>query len=416
MTISTFEYEFIDGLEYNENLIKFLEKEENKGIFQEVSLHGKTKIKATQFVGVIQIENTIIEVLPKLYKDKDKKNLALKNFLFMLNYSYKLANLKDFDVSIDKMKGSILEVFIYLFAKNLFDLLKKNPNRFYVVVNEESGFLKGTWRLNEQLSQAPHLKHRFYVAYDEFTDNNFLNQVLKFVSKMLIFKSKNEINKKLLHNIILLLTEIDDITKPNRADLEKIQFNRLNKEYEPLLNLAKMFLEKMISAGNNQKQKSYSFMFDMNRLFEEFIAEFIKQDKVLETTEYHDSIFTAQASSKYLDESLKAFQMKPDILISNSDKVSQLIIDTKYKILEETNDKKQGVSQADAYQMYAYAHKYKCDRIILLYPQHLSESQNYNSYDFGDNKKLEIKTVDLHIDLKKEKETLKNELIKILKN
>ena len=284
--MQVYEYDIIKDIEYNENIRKFLEREENKRIFQELSINGKTKLKATQFVGVVQIEDTLIEVLPKLSKSTDNSKLALKNFLFMLNYSYKLHNLKEFDVNNNHMSGSILEVYIYLYAKNLFELLKRNPNRYYVVVNEESGFLKGTWRLSEQLSQAPHLKHRFYVAYDEFTDNNLLNQILKFVAKMLIFKSRNDNNKKLLHNILLLFTEIDDISKPVHSDFEKIKFNRLNKDYEPIFNLAKMFLEKLINSSNNLKEKSYSFMFDMNKLFEEFIAEFIWKEKVLKSTIY----------------------------------------------------------------------------------------------------------------------------------
>lgn len=418
MEQKVFEYDFLDNLEVTDKIHSFLEKDENKRLFKLVSRYGKTRLKATQFVGIVQIEDILIEVLPKLNKDGEKEDkkreLALKNFLFMLNYSRKLRNLKTSDIKNDKISNSILEVFIYLYAKNLFELLKINPNRFYVVVEEESGFLKGTWRLSEQLSQAPHLKHRFYVAYDEFTDNNLLNQVFKYVAKMLIYKTKNETNRKILQNILLMLTEIEDIPRPNKAELEKVKFTRLNKEFEPVFNLAKMFLEKLISAGTNQKDKSYSFMFNMNDLFEEFIAEFIKQEEILKkTNDYHNSKLTAQASSQYLSKDPQAFQMKLDILISEGS-TNQLIIDTKYKLLEKTDDKKQGVSQADAYQMYAYAKKYNCNRIILLYPQHLSKKLELNSYDFGDGICLEIKTVDLQIDLDKEKEKLKDGLIEIL--
>jgi 5-methylcytosine-specific restriction enzyme subunit McrC len=417
-SIRVYEYDIIDNLDIDEKIHAFLERDDNKQLFKIVSKDRKARLKATQFVGIVQIEDTLIEVLPKLNKNNDDRELALKNFLFMLNYSHKFHNLKTSDITNEKTKGSFLEVFIYLYAKNLFELLKINPNRYYVVVEEDSGFLKGSWRLSEQLSQAPHLKHRFFVSYDEFTDNNLLNQVFKYVAKMLIYKTKNQVNKKFLQNILLLLTEIDDIPRPSSPELEQIKFNRLNKEFEPVFNLAKMFLEKMISAGNNQKDKSYSFMFNMNDLFEEFIAEFIKQENILKEKEieedFKDSKIIVQARSQYLSNDPKVFQLKPDILISKG-KENQLIIDTKYKLLEETEDKKQGVSEADAYQMYAYAKKYKCNRIILLYPQHLSESKTYNNYEFGDGIRLEIKTVNLQRDLENEKENLKKELIKILK-
>jgi 5-methylcytosine-specific restriction enzyme subunit McrC len=45
------------------------------------------------------------------------------------------------------------------------------------------------------------------------------------------------------------------------------------------------------------------------------------------------------------------------------------IIDTKWKRLSpDPLDRKHGVSQADVYQMMAYARVYGCERLMLLYP------------------------------------------------
>jgi 5-methylcytosine-specific restriction enzyme subunit McrC len=64
------------------------------------------------------------------------------------------------------------------------------------------------------------------------------------------------------------------------------------------------------------------------------------------------------------------FQTKPDILIKRQRQVVQ-VIDTKWKrIAAQVNDKKQGVSQADVYQMMAYGRLYNCSRLTLLYPHH----------------------------------------------
>lgn len=64
------------------------------------------------------------------------------------------------------------------------------------------------------------------------------------------------------------------------------------------------------------------------------------------------------------------FQTKPDILIRHGGQVVH-IIDTKWKrISARIDDRKQGVSQSDIYQMMAYAHLYKPPRLTLLYPHH----------------------------------------------
>ena len=65
-----------------------------------------------------------------------------------------------------------------------------------------------------------------------------------------------------------------------------------------------------------------------------------------------------------------AHALKPDILIWRAGQVAH-VIDTKWKrISDRIDDPKQGVAQADVYQMMAYAHLYKAPRLTLLYPHH----------------------------------------------
>ena len=154
-------------------------------------------------------------------------------------------------------------------------------------------------------------------------------------------------------------------------------------------------------------------MFDMNKLFEEFIAEFIKREGILEGTIYQGYDQKNQHPQKYLLQE-KLFKMKPDICLLKVNSID-CIIDTKYKLLNDKDQKQYGVSQSDVYQMYAYANKYKCKRIILLYPEHLSEIKS-KAYKFEEGNTLEIATVNLQRDLhnEKEKENLKNKLINVL--
>lgn len=73
---------------------------------------------------------------------------------------------------------------------------------------------------------------------------------------------------------------------------------------------------------------------------------------------------------------------------------TELIIDTKWKLLTENEDENYGISQADMYQMYAYAHKFKCNDIVLCYP--FNGKKDFPAYeDREGNKTIHIKTVDL---------------------
>lgn len=75
-------------------------------------------------------------------------------------------------------------------------------------------------------------------------------------------------------------------------------------------------------------------------------------------------------------------------------------IDMKYKRLDEA-DRRMGVSQADFYQMHAYAYRYSCKRVILLYPQMAGMAQPLKAcFQLEQNEgTIDAATVNLCIDM-----------------
>ena len=65
--------------------------------------------------------------------------------------------------------------------------------------------------------------------------------------------------------------------------------------------------------------------------------------------------------------------MKPDVSFNEG---RSWILDTKWKLLDLT-DSKLNVSQSDLYQMLAYATRYGCPDIVLLYPHHQGMSAEH---------------------------------------
>jgi 5-methylcytosine-specific restriction enzyme subunit McrC len=156
----------------------------------------------------------------------------------------------------------------------------------------------------------------------------------------------------------------------------------------------------------------------MNVLFEEFVGEILRRHRSGTLgTEFENCNIHLQARRRWLVEEPRSFRLIPDIILSDGKEI-KLIIDTKYKILDREK-KHNGISQADIYQMFAYGKKYKCNRIILLYPW-VEELGEYKSegkpYSFERDFRLYVATVNLKRDLKnkKEIEDLIGELSEIL--
>ena len=104
----------------------------------------------------------------------------------------------------------------------------------------------------------------------------------------------------------------------------------------------------------------------MNVLFEEYVARLLAR-AVAGT----DLRVTAQGGHKYClyKGDTGRFRTLPDVIVKRGTR-NALIIDTKWKRIAGTDDPKQGVSQADVYQLLAYGRIYKCTDVVLLYPHH----------------------------------------------
>jgi len=322
------------------------------------------RVKATQYVGFVKIRDFTIQVIPKIFRDSSIDNLHF--LLQLLKYTRKIS-IKERDLgNLGKLKDDFFEVIIFLFAKNLRDLLRLDFKKSYVNFERNIPFLKGKLLLKEHIKSNLVNNTKYFCGYQEFTENNLMNQVFKYTASLLMRMSHSALNKKLLEDILIYLCDVGYVNI-TPYDLDKIHFTRLNRQYEPLVNLCKLILQNMSVQFSFSKLETFVFMFDMNRLFEEFVFEFVKRNrsKIFVNGDYplvyvKDQIFLG----KLFDE----FAMKGDVLLQDISG-RKVLLDTKYKVLD--NDLLHGgLSQADFYQMFAYStsqeEKYK--DIILLYP------------------------------------------------
>lgn len=156
-----------------------------------------------------------------------------------------------------------------------------------------------------------------------------------------------------------------------------------------------------MSAGD---LSTFAFVFDMNALFETFIASFLHRhaSQILpEAYLQYDFLPQSRGARRFLAtrENTAVFQTRPDLAFRTGDRFP-LLMDTKYKILDE-KDRRLGVSQSDFYQMHAYAHRYNCNRVVLIYPQNAQWSAPLKAcFKLEDcNKVIEVASVNICVDL-----------------
>ncbi|MDR0953274.1 MAG: McrC family protein [Elusimicrobiota bacterium] len=320
------------------------------------------RIKASSHVGVIQFKGVQINVLPKiLVKEEDRKRI-LDNLIFMLSYTKRLNVKITGSAIICKSKNPFLEILISAFADSLLNALLTNIPHAYETQNENLRFIKGKIDFKNNIKYNSFNHSRIFCVFDEFKEDNLLNQVFKFVTEFLLDVSKIIETKRKLTNILAIYDDVSQkiITSEIAG---RVKLRRGQNIFETPLKLAKLFIDHSFINLDNNRFESIALLFDMNKLFEEFVFSALRHS--------YGNIVQAQFS-KHMLNSLRSGQQhlpfkkntRSDIYI-NKHYIPPIIIDTKYKLIDSSND----LSMSDIYQMMAYAHVYKTNSLILLYPQ-----------------------------------------------
>lgn len=365
----------------------------------EVTRHG---IETTSWVGIIKYKNTHFQILPKLICNNEDNENILKNLIFMLSYTKKLDIKTSNDAKLLTSKNPFIEILIREYAKSLFECLKRITPKKYVREEDNLNYLKGKIKFTENIRYNGVNQSKFYCEYDEFSENNILNQLFLFVSTCLYNISNDSYNKKTLKFIINYYSDIK-LVRFNRFTAEKINLSRNQKLFKKPFNLAKMFIEKTSVDLSKNKFENITLIWDMNKLFEEFVFEIMKKNE----SELGWK-FTAQKCKKLLIGDEKKRNTYVDIFAEKDN--DKIIIDTKYKIFKGIDD----FSNADVFQVSTYCLLHNTNHAILLYPRYDEENPiilNYCLNTEDKNYKINFRTVNLKYDnLKKELESIKNEI------
>ncbi|MGG0262201.1 hypothetical protein ABEY48_08115 [Bacillus mycoides] len=386
-----------------DELAKFIEIQKLKS---EYISWGNKSIKFINYVGFIQCTTFSIEILPKVALHNDFNQMR-KVLIGMLNDCGYL-NVKTSTLSqLQLIDGSLLEIFGRIYASHLFKELTKGIMMEYQQVENNLMMLKGSLivrkHIKENLSQNK--KYMAYCEYEERTINYEINQVFIAANQLLLENIKDIETKKLLKQIDHMLDGVQSRTF-SKKQLTRINLDRINKRFETPLLLAKQFLMNVTASFSVKNASSFSFLFEMNDLFERYITGLVKQVTEHAVYEQHKEYRLLVNEHNGND----IFQLKPDIVVDNGS--TQIIIDTKWKSL--TSGNRSGVKREDLFQMYAYLTRYeRAKTAILLYPKQLEFEIVYNEhiqswYLHADKeKKLKIYSVSLESKVKTIKEVNK---------
>ncbi|MVW93795.1 hypothetical protein FCL53_17670 [Elizabethkingia meningoseptica] len=372
---------FLDSIWNKREKSNYYTEEENR---QEVQrflqfFHKSNELKSNKFVGVIHFKNQTINLLPKVFfenreVDKDYLFVINSHILWWLSYCRKL-KFPNYLSGLNSEKADFFEVLIYLFSKYTKELLNNSIYQNYIEIENEVSNVKGRINYNlyikENLAKARH--HKVNCIYDSLEMDNEFNQCIKFVCKMLMNATSDYENKRNLNDIFFLLDDVSDVTI-SAEQCKRMKFNPIFSHFETVRDYCTLFLENTISFNYKNDLKLFAFLLPMEYVFEDFVYGFISR-------EIEGINPKGQVSGIYLDEA-KKFGLRPDLVLDLGSK--KIIADTKYKLIYNNElDLKNGISQADLYQMIAYAIRFSIKEIKLFYPNTIMKDEDFEDFEIS---------------------------------
>ena len=349
-----------------------------------LQLRNNNDLRAQNYVGIITTrKGTVLEILPKIDLSGDEDNKRTKEiFLNMLRTWRGLSEAQFSQSNINALpRFNMLEAFIRLFLDNLVALTRRGIARHYQSVEDNLSCLKGRLLFPQHLRINLANQARFYVRFDEFSADRPANRLINSAIHKLMPVVRQPQNQQLLYQLRLYFDEIP-LSRQWQTDWDRHRVDRTMQHYNSVMQWVGLFLFGHGLTTFQGKHVNQSLLFPMEEVFEDFVTYHFRKDQ----NQFSVKPQGPQEPLAKLNGKTDAFQMKPDITLSSSDKM--FILDAKWKrINENTNDPKRGIIQADMYQLYSYGKKYGCEKVALIYPR-TDEFENHFHYRFDDNLSL----------------------------
>jgi 5-methylcytosine-specific restriction enzyme subunit McrC len=322
-------------------------------------------VQFNEHVGVIQVGNTLIEVLPKADKaphsaEEDKKWRDLLIGMLRAVGSFDIKSTSSSNLKIKP--NTILDLYFELFIKEVEYLLHNGLVKKYRKKEGNVTALKGSLQFSKHIQQNLIHQERFYVRHSTYDVEHMLHFLLYKTIKLLKqINTNNDLHSR-IGVLLLHFPEMPDI-KVSDATFEKLIYNRKNQHYKKVIEIAKLLLLKYHPDVSKGRNHVLALMFDMNMLWEQFIYASLKKNKT-------DFIKIKAQTSKFFwkPENGRRTAMKPDIFIETNN--GNIVLDTKWKNLNGYNP-----SPDDLRQMYVYHEYFEATKVALVYPGNPKDSK-----------------------------------------
>lgn len=231
----------------------------------------------------------------------------------------------------------------------------------YSEKTENLNAIRGRLELTEHLRANAFNRSHLLCRFDERSIDNPYNQALKGVLRILLGFALSPRTRAIVAAFLHRFDEVTD-RRVRARDVGALRFDRTIRHWEPVFARAHWLLSGLYPDVRTGDAAGSALLFNMEKLFKTVLGLRLRHACQMHV----GGRLSVALQGPVKDLAASGFQMRPDITIQSGEECIA-ILDAKWKRLD-LGEANSGVSSGDAYQMNAYASRYRCKRLALVYP------------------------------------------------
>lgn len=328
-------------------------------------------IKLAQYCGIVRLQTCMLEILPKIGMEDTRSAQEIeraRGALLTMLHSARLTVTASGLVPQQMVRAPLLDIFIEVFLHSALEQARRGLLCRYVPHHDNLTVLKGRFHTHGHIRQNLARPHLLHCEYDEFTPNNPYNCAIRTTLDTCRTWIRRSATQRLWLETHARYANITT-TKMTSAAVAKLPRNRTTRRYATVLTWCEWLLSMASPSLSTGFTQAPGLLFDMNKLFEAYVGN---QVEAQSSDAFHVQRQGPAAPLAMMAGDTEAFLLKPDITVwhatmDGSPTHLSRILDAKWKRLNPQMEN-WGVAQADIYQLLAYAIRYQCAQLELVYP------------------------------------------------
>jgi len=307
-------------------------------------------IRFKSYVGVIQVDDLVIEILPKI--QRASPNVKWRDVLIgMLQETERLKVTEVGKALVDKQQIHLLDIYFDWYLTEVEKLLHHGLAKQYYQETKNTLALKGKLEFDGHLQRNLVHQEHFYNTHQVYGTDHRLHQILQLGLEVVTRLSKGSYRFGRCKRVQLHFPEVKEILVDQQL-FDRLSYSRKTESYQTAIELARLIILNYAPNVKAGAENMLALLFNMNDLWEQYIlSQLINCSKEWKVWGQNSKLFW------------KGKSLRPDILLYHTPTERKFVIDTKWK-----NYSYDTISSQDLRQIYVYADYWDAVGGMLLYP------------------------------------------------